>query len=302
VVEAEAKLNAFVAREGLVLPEDQIRTVLKDAVRGKDSYVVQMAKIRGLERRVTTLREQLASEPKTIQKELERVNPTGQGLGFELVKKEAERANLMQTYTPDDRLIADLEGEIATLKQRIAETDGKYIVGSERLAANPVRQDLERRLLNSQMNLDDLRARAEGLQDRIDRQADASSKLAVELRQKSIVLSGLEQEVAAAREGYLLYQKKQEEARIAEALDKERFLNVNVLDGASLPSKPFNGMNPLMVLAALVVGGGLGVGSAVGLELLGRNFKFEEQVEQYLDVPVFAVIPDLSEITESQHS
>jgi uncharacterized protein involved in exopolysaccharide biosynthesis len=301
VIESEAKLAAFVSREGLVLPEDQIRTVLKDAMRGKDSFVVQMAKIRGLERRVATLREQIASEPETIQRDVERVNPTGQGLGFEVVKKESERANLLQGYTADDRLVKDLEGEIATLKQKIRETAGNYIVGTERITVNPIRQDLERRLLNSQMNLDDLRARADGLQERITNQSEQSSRLAVEMRQKSIELSGLEQEVAGARESYMLYEKKQEEARIAEALDKERFLNVSVLDGASMPTRPFNRMNPLMLVAALVIGSGLGVGTAVGLELLGRNFKFEEQVEQYLELPVFAVIPDMSEVAETQH-
>src|SRR6185295_725248 len=133
-------------------------------------------------------------------------------------------------------------------------------------------------------------------------QSDDSAKRAVVLRQKSIELTSLEQEVAAAREAHMLYEKKQEESRIAEALDSERFLNVSVLDNASASSKPFNRMNPLMLVAALVVGTGLGVGTAVGLELLGRNFKFEEQVEHYLDVPVFAVIPDLSDIAEVQRS
>ena len=58
----------------------------------------------------------------------------------------------------------------------------------------------------------------------------------------------------------------------------------------------------VMVFAALIAGIGLGVGSAVGVEFLGRNFKLEEQVEQYLELPVFAVIPDLSEIVELSRS
>jgi uncharacterized protein involved in exopolysaccharide biosynthesis len=302
VADAEAKLAGFVDREGIVLPEDQIRSVLKDAVRGQESVLIQTSKIRGLEQRVATLKQQIASVPPTVKQNVERLNPTGQGLGFELVKKEAERANLLQGYTENDRLIQDLNGEITALRARIKDNNTSYIVGTERIEINPVYTELERRLLNSQMNLDDLRARAEGMQDRIDQNADDSAKRAVQLRQKSIELTALEQEVAAAREAHMLYEKKQEEARIAEALDSERFLNVSVLDNASSASKPFNRMNPLMLVAALVVGTGLGVGTAVGLELLGRNFKFEEQVEHYLDVPVFAVIPDLSDVAEVQRS
>lgn len=302
VVAAEARMADFVDREGLVLPEDQIRSALKDVARGRDSVVVQTAKIRGLERRVALLRQQVTTEPPTIQKDVERVNPTGQGLAIELAKKETELATLQQDYTPEDRLVTDLHAEIATLKGRIAAANESFVLGTERLSANPVRQELERRLLLSQVNLDDLRGRADGLQERIDRQSRESSKVAVALRRKAIELSGLEQEVNAARGAYLLYEKKQEESRIAEALDKERFLNVSVLDDAAVPTVPFNRMNPLMLVAALVVGSGLGVGAAVGLELLGRSFKFEEQVEHYLDLPVFAVIPDMSEVAGSRHA
>ena len=114
------------------------------------------------------------------------------------------------------------------------------------------------------------------------------------------VAEDLQQDVSSARDAYQLYEKKQEEARIGQELDNERFLNVSVLETATLPTDPYNKMNPIIVIAALIAGTGLGIGAAIGLEFLGRNFKFEEQVEQYLDLPVFAVIPDMTDITEGQ--
>ena len=77
---------------------------------------------------------------------------------------------------------------------------------------------------------------------------------------------------------------------------------MSVLEGATLPTDPYNKLNPLVVLAALIAGTGLGIGTAVGLEFLGRNFKFEEQVEQHLELPVFAVIPDMTAIAETQRA
>src|SRR6185295_19014907 len=136
VVDAEKKLGAFVDREGLVLPEDQIRTILKDANRGQDSVALQTAKIRGLERRVVTLKEQLTATPPTVKQSTERLNPTGQGLGFELVKKEAERADLLHAYTEDDRRVQDVNAEIATLRARIKDNNASYIIGTERVEIN----------------------------------------------------------------------------------------------------------------------------------------------------------------------
>lgn len=302
VADAEARLGAFVDREGLVLPEDQIRSVLKDAARGSDSVSLQVSKIRGLEQRINILQQQMATTPTTIEREIERINPTTQGLALELSKKEAERGALLQNYTEEDRSVVNLNAEIAGLKSHMAEAKNATILGTSRISVNPIHQDLERRLLNSQMNLEDLRARVSGLQQKIDAASVESTKRAVEMRQKTIELTRLQQEVSAARDSYQLYEKKQEEARISEALDSERFLNVSVLDGATLPTEPANKMNPLVLVAALIAGTGLGIGTAVGLEFLGRNFKFEEQVEQYLELPVFAVIPDMTEIAETQHT
>ncbi len=300
VADSEARLAAFVDREELVLPEDQIRTILKDAQRGSDAVRLQVSKIKGLEVRIQTLLAQMAATPTTIEREVERVNPMAQGLALELSKKEAERTTLLQNYTTEDRSVVNLNAEIAALKTQITQGQGYRMAGTRRVSANRFRQHPERRLLNAQMTLDDLRARVTGIQSKIEAATTEPTKKAVDRRQKSIELTRLQQEVSAARDAYQLYEKKQEEARISEALDKERFLNVSVLESATIPQDPYNKLNPLILIAALVAGTGLGAGTAVGLEFLGRNFKFEEQVEQYLDLPVFAIIPDMTEIVETQ--
>jgi uncharacterized protein involved in exopolysaccharide biosynthesis len=300
---SEHSLSEFVDREGVVIPEDQIRWALKDGMRGQEALGIHKAKIRGLERRVATLTQQMRTTPEQVAFQIEHVNPTALGLAAQLAKLESKRAALLQGYKEDDRLVQDVDGEIAMLKERIT-TDGtkSSVIGTTRFGINPVRQDLQRRLLNSQLNLDDLRARAERLEKQIESQSEEGVTRAIELRQKSIEFTRLQAEVQAAREAYQLYERKEEEARISEALDKERFLNVGILDGPSTPLEPVNAMNPLMIIAALIAGTGLGVGSALGIEFFNRNFKFEEQVEQYLDMPVFAVIPEMTDVADLQRT
>lgn len=303
VLEAEATLAEFVERERIVVPEDQIRWAVKDAVRYRDVLRTQSNKISVAERNLGIMKQQLADQPERIFADAERVNPEAQLLTQKLGDLEAKRANAKQLYTDEDRTVADIDGEIAILKGRLALAKASNgIPGRERMSANPIREVLTQEILHHERNLFDLRERVKALPSFLDSWKDQNEELAIALRKKTIELASLEQSVSSAREAYRLFERKQVEARISEALDKEGIVNVSVLDPASLATKPFNQMSMVMVFAALIAGIGLGVGSAVGLEFLGRNFKLEEQVEQHLELPVFAVIPDISEIVELPRS
>jgi uncharacterized protein involved in exopolysaccharide biosynthesis len=295
--QSEAKLADFVERERIVVPEDQIRWALKDAIRFRDVLRTQQNKITVAERNLQTMRKQLAEQPERVFADVERVNPEAQLLTNKLGDLEAKRANLRQLYTDEDRNVVDLDSEIGEVKQRLALAKASSgIVGRERMSANPIREVLIQEILHHERNLFDLQERVKALPSFLKNWKNENEETAITLRKKTIEQASLEQDVSAARESYRLFERKQDEARISEALDKEGIVNVSVLDPASLPLKPFNSMSPVMVIAALIAGIGLGVGSAVGIEFLGRNFKLEEQVEQYLELPVFAVIPDISEI------
>ena len=297
VQQAEGKLGDFVERERIVVPEDQIRWAVKDAIRYRDVLRTQNNKITVAERNLQTMRKQLAEQPERVFADVERVNPQAQLLTNKLGDLEAKRANLRQLYTDEDRNVKDLDSEIAEVKQRLAEANASAgVVGRERMTANPIREILVQEILHHERNLFDLQERVKALPGFLKNWKNENEEAAIALRKKTIELASLEQDVSAARESYRLFERKQDEARISEALDKEGIVNVSVLDPASLATKPFNSLSPIMVIAALIAGIGLGVGSAVGIEFLGRNFKLEEQVEQYLELPVFAVIPDISEL------
>jgi uncharacterized protein involved in exopolysaccharide biosynthesis len=301
VQKAEAKLAAFVEQERMVVPEDQIRWALKDAIRFRDVLRTQKNKISVAERNLKTMREQLANQPERIFADVERVNPQAQLLTNKLGDLEAKRANLRQLYTDEDRSVQDVDGEISEIKRQLATAKaGTGIMGRERMAANPIREVLTQEILHLERNMYDLQERVKALPAFLDSWKNENEETAIALRKKTIELASLEQDLAASREAYRLYERKQDESRISEALDKEGIVNVSVLDPASLATKPFNQMSLVMVFAALIAGLGLGIGSAVGVEFLGRNFKLEEQVEQHLELPVFAVIPDISEIVEQR--
>ena len=103
----------------------------------------------------------------------------------------------------------------------------------------------------------------------------------------------LERDYANMQQNYQALHGKRLSSRISENLEKrqkaERF---RVLDPANLPTIPEGFSRTLIVLVGLVVGCGIGFGSAFGLEILWNpTFRRSEDAELSLGFPILATIP-----------
>ena len=170
------------------------------------------------------------------------------------------------------------------LQQEKVTTVGKEIVG-----VNPLRQSFRERLATLEQQLKESEGRATALVARVQRERERM----LVLREKGFTLTELRENVENLRQIYDLYAKKQEEARMSSVMDKEKLLNVSIVDHAGLPIRMQEGTMGLAILLAFMAGPATGVGAALGLEFLNRSFRFEEEVESYLALPVLATIPDL---------
>ena len=94
----------------------------------------------------------------------------------------------------------------------------------------------------------------------------------------------------AALENYLLYVKKQEEARLNDALDEQGIVNVAVAEWPVAPVLPV--ISVPMVLALGVLGAGAaGTAAAFAADYVDPAFRDVEDVEAYLNAPVLASLP-----------
>lgn len=84
-------------------------------------------------------------------------------------------------------------------------------------------------------------------------------------------------------------------ARLAENLEKrQKGEQFRILDPANLPATPESPNRALILLGGLVVGCGLGFGSAFGIELLRPSFRRPEEAESFLGLPILAGIPSFT--------
>ena len=78
----------------------------------------------------------------------------------------------------------------------------------------------------------------------------------------------------AAEENYMLYLRKQEEARISQELDQKRIFNVSVAEEPTVPAMPASPNWPLNVLLGALFAGLAAIGLGLSLDYIDPSFRW----------------------------
>jgi len=285
---AQHRLRDYLKKESIVDVDQEIELLNKDFMEQERGVRAFRAKLAGTERKLEQVRAQIAGLPEQIPFSEDYVpNPTLQTFKNKLAEIEIERYNLLQGYLPSDRHVQDKNEEIASIHARMR-TEKERVLSSQTVRVNELRNELQRNAFTLEVLLADLHAREPAVKNRLA----AARKHLRELRDKRFTVLNLKQDAEQQAFAYDLYRKRREEARIQEAMTNQSMVNIAVVEHASPPLDPENGL--LMPLLLGLLGGlGLAAGMAVAVEYVNRTLRFEEEVERYLDLPVLAVIPDL---------
>jgi uncharacterized protein involved in exopolysaccharide biosynthesis len=109
------------------------------------------------------------------------------------------------------------------------------------------------------------------------------------LEEQAIVEDNLVRIVKTSEENYLLYARKEEEARTSAALDRGRILNVAIADPATAPSLPSSHRSRTVLLGA-VIAAALSAGVAFSRERMDSTFRTPAELGSFLNAPVLAAI------------
>ena len=96
---------------------------------------------------------------------------------------------------------------------------------------------------------------------------------------------------------YSLLYDRLNNAMLAKAAELEKLgTSAKLLDPAVPPTKPIKPRRVRMVIMATILGLGIGFGSALLLEYSDRSFRDEEEMSEFLRLPILASLPRLSEL------
>jgi uncharacterized protein involved in exopolysaccharide biosynthesis len=285
--QAEAKLGEFAKDNGAVAPQLERDITLQKLSEFKFSLEQTRASIHETENRIAELTKLQTTTPDRITTQTRRSdNPQLlQQLKSTLLQLQLKRTELLTKYQPTYRAVQEVDKQIADTQAAIAAEDAKP-VREEVTDQNPTHEWERGELAKAQTDLRSLQARE---------RVTLSSIAAYEKRAQQLEQAGLQQQELLRnqkeqQDNYLLYTHKREEARITDALDEGKILNVAVAEQATppaLPAKPAWLYAVLGALAGLVFSAGL----IFIAEYTDNSFRTPDEIHDDLGIPVLASIP-----------
>jgi uncharacterized protein involved in exopolysaccharide biosynthesis len=288
---AEDVLLRYTVDTGLIAPQEEILVSVRQTSELSSILREVNMSIAGLEEKVRAVRDQIGQQPELVkQSQSLEVNPVITQLSSHVLDREVDRVALLRRYTEEDRLVRDNAAEIAQLETRLEDEkrERPTVVAHELIRTNPIRQELLRELLDRESRLRELRARQVTLQEENER----INRRMVSLRQSSVDFQRLEQDVKQRREMYELYVRREQEARISQAMDERKLVNVDVVQRPGLPLPRADSQSVTRTLS-LIAGLLVGIAGAFGREYITRSLRSEYDVTRHLGLPLLASIGEI---------
>jgi uncharacterized protein involved in exopolysaccharide biosynthesis len=285
--EAENKLKEFAGEQGGVAPTTMRDLSLQKLTEFNGSLQATRAQISETEKRIQDLQRQTQATPSRIATQVRRSdNPQVlQQLKGTLLNLELKRTELLTKYQPDYPLVQEVDKQIADTKTSLAKEEASPL-HEETTDQNPTFEWVSGEMAKAKADLSGLQARATATQAIVDRYVSSSHQL----EDKGILQQDLLRTIKANEENYLLYLKKREEARIAEALNQSNILNVAVAQEPVVPSLPSRSLLTVL-LVALLLSTVSSFAVAFALDYLDQSFRTPAEVLSELSVPVLASVP-----------
>jgi uncharacterized protein involved in exopolysaccharide biosynthesis len=287
LAKSEASLADFGQREGVVSPTLTREITVRKLSEFQASLQETQAAIQETQQRIHAIETQLSSLPArhTTQVRTSDNPQLMERLKSTLLELELKRSALLSKFEPTYRPVQEVDQQIAQARDAIAAAE-KAPLRDETTDSDPTYEALRAELAKAHTELAALQTRAAATAGMVRSYRSESQHLdEEEVRQQDMLRSA-----KANEENYLLYLRKQEEARISDALDRQRISNVVVAEAATVPFRPQRHR-----LAFLLVGGLFACLASVllafGVDHWDPSFRTPRELQDFLGSPVLAAFP-----------
>lgn len=254
--QAQARLSAYQQEKGIVATDERVD---QETAR-LSALTTQLASTQAERADMSSRQKNTGSElsPDVMQ------SAVVQGIKAELAKAEARLSEISSTVGKNHPQRQQLEAQIAGLKQQISE-EIRRVSGGIATASRVTSQKVEE-------------ARAA---------YEAQKKHVLNLRAERDQISVLVKEVEAAQRAYESVSLRMSQNSLE---SQSQQTNVSILSPAVEPTEASHPKIMLNILASVLGGGLLGIGVALGLEMLDRRVRNQDDLAALEGIPVLGVL------------
>jgi len=285
---AEEQLRQFQVSSGITSVDDQ-RAGLVDRL---DQLQLQLDKnnseLAYNQQEALSFKELLDQTPERLSKETRQVQNIALGqLKPQVMQLRAERAELLTRYQPTSERIREIDAKLAAA-QKILDSEDHLEVSEKSTDINPIWVTIDSSLNQAKAQLSSLKASQVTLTQEV---ASARQQL-TEMANSTVVVDRLQRGVQSAKDAYLSYVRKSEEARAAEALNRSRILNVSIAQPATAGLHPVFPNVPMNTGAGLLLGLALGIAAAYREEENDPKIYSSATISEVAGLDTVAVLGD----------
>jgi uncharacterized protein involved in exopolysaccharide biosynthesis len=283
----EAQLKQFATEQGGVAPAVLRDMTLQKLADFNSQMETTRASISETQTRIGDLEKQLQSTPSRVTTSVKKGDNAQvlENLKATLLTLENKRTELLTKYQPTYPLVQEVDKELNDTRTALAKEENSP-VKEEVTDQNSTYSWVNSELAKAKADLAGFQARETALNSIIG----TYTEKARQLEQQGIQQADLTRSEKEAEGNYQLYTKKKEEARIEDALDRTRLLNVAVVQAPTVPSIPTRSAF-LFGLVAVLLASAVSVGVVFALDYADQSFRTPSEVLSELRIPVLAAVP-----------
>jgi uncharacterized protein involved in exopolysaccharide biosynthesis/Mrp family chromosome partitioning ATPase len=212
-------------------------------------------------------------------------NPAAEVMRERLLELRVQEESLLNKYKegtpPVEEVRKQIEEAEASLKRE------KHSLTENTTGVNSVRQEMQLRVYEESAKVTSQQARVKTLEEQL-------AKVDKELQEcivTGVEISRLERDLQLHKTNYAKYSDRMEQARINDAQQMARMSNISMVQSPTMPVKPVRPKRLLEIALGIMFAFFGGLALAFIAEYLDSSFKKPEDVEDDLNLPVFASIP-----------
>ncbi len=287
MMNAESQLKQFAGTQNGVAPDKMRDMTLQKLADFNSSLSTTKASIAESQKRIGDLEKQAQSIPARLTTQMKRGDNAQvlENLKSTLLTLEMKRTELLTKYQPTYPLVLEVDKQLNDTRTALAKEEGSP-VKEEVTDQNPTYAWISGELAKAKADLSGYQARQTALNSIITVYNDQLRKL----EEQGILAGDLSRTAKADEANYMLYTQKKEEARIEDALDRTRLLNVSVVQTPTLPSIPTR--SPLIfALVGVLLAAAVSLGVVFAIDYADQSFRTPSEVLSELRIPVLAAVP-----------